>query len=75
MVAMENQDMARWIKAAVKRNKLSYVWLIDRLAERRIITDKSEVSAVLAMKRFGPKANVIISASYQILRMYEERMG
>ena len=52
---------------------LSQVWLIQKLKEKGIITDRSELSSVLRGVRHGPKADSIISVSYSILADYAER--
>ena len=60
------------IKEKLKSNSLSSVWLINRLAERSVITDKSEMSAILAGCRRGPKVERVVSVSNEILDHYEK---
>lgn len=59
------------IRGRVKKNKLSYVWLIGQLALRGIVTDKTEMSSVIAGTRHGTKADAIIELSLDILDSYE----
>lgn len=59
------------IRERLKKNKLSYVWLISQLALRGIVTDKTEMSSVIAGTRHGTKADAIIELSLDILDSYE----
>lgn len=59
------------IRERLKKNKLSYVWLIGQLALRGIVTDKTEMSSVIAGTRHGTKADAIIELSLDILDSYE----
>ena len=57
------------------RNNLRNAWLVDRLAEDGIVTEKTEMSSVLRGIRKGPKAENIILTSLRILTYYEKVMG
>lgn len=59
------------IRERLKKHKLSYVWLIDQLALRGIVTDKTEMSSVISGTRNGTKADAIIELSMDILDKYE----
>lgn len=59
------------IRERLKKNKLSYVWLIGQLALRGIVTDKTEMSSVISGTRNGTKADAIIELSIDILDKYE----
>lgn len=59
------------IRERLKKHKLSYVWLIDQLALRGIVTDKTEMSSVISGTRNGTKADAIIELSIDILDKYE----
>jgi hypothetical protein len=55
----------------LRKNRLSYVWLIRQLALRSISTDKTEVSSVFNGGRKGAKAELILNTSNHILDDYE----
>ena len=59
------------IRERLKKQKLSYVWLIGQLALRGIVTDKTEMSSVISGTRNGTKADAIIELSIDILDKYE----
>ncbi len=63
------------IRMMLFRNTLTNAWLINRLEERDIITEKSEMSSVLRGVRKGAKAEKIIMNSIDILERYETMMG
>jgi hypothetical protein len=48
---------------------------VNRLEERGIITEKTEMSSVLRGVRKGAKAEIIIKTSLEILDDYESKMG
>ena len=52
------------------RNTLTNAWLINRLEEKGINTEKSEMSSVLRGVRKGAKAESIIKTSVKILKYY-----
>ncbi len=60
------------IKEKLARNSLSAKWLINRLAEKGVETDKCEMSNILGGTRKGPKVDRIISESLCILSFYEK---
>lgn len=59
------------IKEKLRANSLTSVWLINRLAEHEVFTDKTEMSAILTGIRRGPKVDVVVSTSLDILELYE----
>ena len=63
------------IRLMLYRNTLTNAWLVNRLEERGIITEKSEMSSVLRGVRKGAKAESIINTSLEILEEYEAKMG
>lgn len=63
------------IRIMLLNNNLSQVWLIGQLAEKGIITDKSELSSALSGSRTGKKIDKIIDISLQILHDYEVWIG
>lgn len=60
------------IRDRLKRNRLSFVWLIFQLDHRGVSTDKTEMSSVFAGTRKGAKADSIIQESVKILDDYEQ---
>lgn len=62
------------IKMSLFKNALTSVWLQKRLEEKGIVTDKTELSAVLSGSRKGPKAENIIRSSIEVLDTYEAAM-
>ena len=63
------------IRLMLYRNTLTNTWLVNRLEERGIITEKTEMSSVLRGVRKGAKAEIIIKTSLEILDDYESKMG
>lgn len=55
------------IRSRLKKHQLTQVWLINQLGLRGIVTDKTEMSSVLAGTRSGSKADAIIELSHDIL--------
>ena len=45
------------IRSRLKKHQLTQVWLINQLGLRGIVTDKTEMSSVLAGTRSGSKAS------------------
>lgn len=62
------------VKSMLERNSLTQVWLINRLSERGVRTEKTEFSSVLRGTRKGFKAERIITVSIEILDHYEKQM-
>lgn len=60
------------IRMRLRRHTLSYVWLINQLRMRGIITDKTEMSSVMSGVRIGTKADSIIQTAGEILDDYEK---
>lgn len=63
------------IRLMLYRNTLTNAWLMNRLEERGVITEKTEMSSVLRGVRKGAKAESIIKTSLEILDDYESKMG
>lgn len=63
------------IRLMLYRNTLANAWLVNRLEERGVITEKTEMSSVLRGVRKGAKAETIIKTSLEILDDYESKMG
>lgn len=62
------------IRLMLYRNTLTNAWLVNRLEERGVITEKTEMSSVLRGVRKGAKAETIIKTSLEILDGYEAKM-
>lgn len=58
---------AMYIRTVLFDNRLPQKWLISKLEQNGISTDKTELSSVLAERRKGPKAKRILAVSWQIL--------
>jgi hypothetical protein len=63
------------IRMMLYRNTLTNAWLVNRLEEKGINTEKTEMSSVLRGVRKGAKAESIIKSSIEILENYESLMG
>ena len=63
------------IRRKLESNNLTAVWLINRLADRGVMTDKTEFSSVINGARIGPKAKTIIDTSLAVLEQYETAMN
>lgn len=63
------------IRLMLYRNTLTNAWLVNRLEEKGINTEKTEMSSVLRGVRKGAKAESIINTSIEILENYESLMG
>ena len=61
------------IRSRLKKHQLTQVWLINQLGLRGIVTDKTEMSSVLAGTRSGSKADAIIELSHDILDLTPTR--
>lgn len=71
LTAQERKELAAAIRAKIERFQLTYVWLISRLSDEGLLTDKHELSATLSCSRIGPKADKILRLSLSILDTYE----
>lgn len=60
------------IRLMLYRNTLTNAWLVNRLEEKGINTEKTEMSSVLRGVRKGAKAESIIKTSVEILDYYEK---
>lgn len=63
------------IRLMLYRNTLTNAWLVNRLEEKGINTEKTEMSSVLRGVRKGAKAESIINTSLEILEYYEKCFG
>lgn len=68
----EERNRIRWM---LSQNTLTNTWLMKRLEERGVVTEKTELSSVLHGVRKGAKAEAIIKTSLDILSEYEEKMS
>lgn len=75
LTEQERTKYAEQIREMVVDSSLTYTWLIRRLSDEGLITDKFEMSATLSCVRTGCKADEILRRSLDILREYQERMG
>lgn len=62
------------IRLMLYQNTLTNAWLVNRLEEKGVNTEKTEMSSVLRGVRKGAKAETIIKTSLEILENYEEKM-
>lgn len=60
------------IRVLLVENGLTQVWLIGRLRELGIITDKTEMSSVLSGTRHGSKADLMLKTAFEILNEYKD---
>ena len=75
-LADENEQALREkIKRALDKNALTQVWLINRLRERGLTTDKTELSSVFSGTRRGAKISALLRVSDEILTHYEKVMN
>lgn len=68
----EERDL---IRLMLLRNSLTQTWLINRLEDAGVHTDKTEMSSALGGRRKGEKVNLILRKSIEILTEYEQKMG
>jgi len=68
------EDKCLQIKEMLFRNTLTQNWLINRLQEHGVKTDKTELSAILNKRRKGNKVTLVLDTSLLILRDYEKRL-
>lgn len=71
LTALERKEMCEQIRKRIADNNLTFVWLIGRLAEKGILTDKFEMSSMLAGTRIGAKPDEMLQVSIDILDQYE----
>jgi len=67
----EERDL---IRLMLLRNSLTQTWLINRLEDAGVHTDKTEMSSALGGRRKGEKVNLILRKSIEILTDYERKM-
>ncbi len=60
------------IRSKLQKHHLSNVWLINRLEEEGVVTDKTELSSALSGTRRGNKVDRILDKSLEILDKYEK---
>ena len=70
MTADERAQLAFEIRELVEEHTLTYTWLIRQLYDAGLMTDKHELSATLAGRRTGAKADDILRESVRILNRY-----
>lgn len=69
------QKLRKKIKRKLDENHLTQVWLISRLSDKGLNTDKAELSSVLSGVRRGAKVSALLSAADEILTRYERVMN
>jgi hypothetical protein len=67
-------ELRKSIRERLIKNTLSQVWLINRLEDEGLQTEKTELCSVLSGTRKGAKAETILQVSDAILTRYEEGM-
>lgn len=72
---LSQKELRESIKARLVNNTLTQVWLINRLEEEGLNTDKTELSSVLAGTRHGAKAETLLKFADSILSRYESHMS
>lgn len=70
----DRSSYAEQIRDKISRFTLTYAWLIHRLSDEGLLTDKFEMSATLSGTRIGPKADEILRRSLDILNEYEAKI-
>lgn len=60
------------VRVLLQKHQLTNVWLINRLEEQGVITDKTELSSSLSGTRRGNKVDRILNTSIEILDRYEK---
>lgn len=68
---MNDRDIVRDM---LKRNGLSQTWLILRLGQLGMVVDKSTMCCVLKGTRTGPKCQMILKKSLEVLQDYERKV-
>ena len=71
----DRSSYAEQIRDKISHFTLTYAWLIHRLSDEGLLTDKFEMSATLSGTRIGPKADEILRRSLDILNEYEKKIG
>ncbi len=69
------KELRESVKTRLTKNTLTQVWLINRLEDEGLNTDKTELSSVLAGTRHGAKAETLLKFADSILSRYEEHMA
>lgn len=72
---METNRQRETVRDLLNKNRLTQVWLIDRLNGKGIVTCNVILSEALQGHRKGPKVEQIIRTSYEILTDYETKMN
>ena len=70
----DRSSYAEQIRDKISHFTLTYAWLIHRLSDEGLLTDKFEMSATLSGTRIGPKADEILRRSLDILNEYEAKI-
>lgn len=67
----ERLELTEVIRSKLAENALPQRWLIVQLGSAGLVTEKSEMSSILAGTRIGAKVDEIIRRSLDILSDYE----
>ncbi len=70
LTAEKRAENRTTISNLLSEYRLTQVWLIQKLAENGIITNKSEMSSILHGTRCGSKVDAILIISLKILNIY-----
>lgn len=66
----ERNELRHYIKDKLAEFGLTQIWLIHHLRQANMITDKSEMSSILAGTRNGAKTETLLRMSKSILEVY-----
>lgn len=72
---MTNQNDRTSIRGFLIMNSLTQNWLISQLAKRDVLIDKSNLSKILAGSLTGPKAELVVTNSLDIIKRYDHALN
>lgn len=72
---MTNQNDRTSIRGFLILNSLTQNWLISQLAKRDVVIDKSNLSKILAGSLTGPKAELVVTNSLDIIKRYDHALN
>lgn len=72
---MTNQNDRTSIRGFLIMNSLTQNWLISQLAKRDVVIDKSNLSKILAGSLTGPKAELVVTNSLDIIKRYDHALN
>lgn len=71
----EQRERARAVRERIEKNDLTQQWLLARLEEEKIETNKCEISGIFAGRRVGMKVGRILDKAEEIIGKYERGMA